>query len=154
MKKRILATGVISLCLLFALTACGGGESEKSSEVMRADTLGTSIEFSCNGANEESQPVQGYLTIDEGESISAEVALESGAVEIRIYPAGDEEGDAAFDEPDESECIAVMTAYPNGSYPDTDTMSVSMEPGTYLIFFAAAEEDSTGTITVKPGQEK
>ena len=84
MKKRILATGVISLCLLFALTACGGGESEKTSEVMRADTLGTSIEFSRNGANEESQAVQGVFTIGEGETISAEVAFESGAVEIRI----------------------------------------------------------------------
>ena len=52
------------------------------------------------------------------------------------------------------ECIAVMTAYPNGSYPDTDTMSITADPGTYRIFFAATEEDSTGTITVKPGLEE
>ena len=153
--KKILTAAMV-LCLLLAMTACGGGDTADDS-VMRADTNNNTIDFSANGAGPESMSVAGYLTVKEGEKIEMSCDIASGGIVATIYstdvdPEEDAEatGEEMMDQPDESLQVCVLTAYADEESEDTTTSTsgTTIEPGEYAVWFSVTEEGTTGTATV------
>ena len=87
----------------------------------------------------------GSLEVEEGEEISITGELDKGAVTVEIVAAPAEEHKE--DEPDLN-AEAILTANLDSSSEGTDTISGTMDAGSYMVR-ATCEEKATGTIMVE-----
>ena len=136
MKKiRFLMTGTIFILAALLMTACG------KSEFGVTENTGKQMKIVAENADKEA-----FFMV--GISITGE--LEKGSVTVEIVAAPAEEHKE--DEPDLN-AEAILTANLDSSSEGTDTISGTMDAGSYMVR-ATCEEKATGTIMVevKPAQ--
>lgn len=140
MKKiRIIMTGTIFILTALLMTACG------KSEFGVTENTGKQMKIVAENADKEAFFMVGSLEVEEGEEISITGELDKGAVTVEIVAASAEEHKE--DEPDLN-AEAILTANLDSSSEGTDTISGTMDAGSYMVR-ATCEEKATGTIMVE-----
>jgi hypothetical protein len=143
MKKiRLIMTGTIFILAALLMTACC------KSEFGVTENTGKQMKIVAENADKEAFFMVGSLEVEEGEEISITGELDKGAVTVEIVAAPAEEHKE--DEQDLN-AEAILTANLDSSSEGTDTISGTMDAGSYMVR-ATCEEKATGTIMVEVKQ--
>ena len=140
--KRIISIIVVAVLAvsMLAMTSCGKNEFSGSVEDDKNMTI-TGVK-----ADAGDYFATGSLVVEEGEEITIDSDLESGAITVEFLGSSEEQ---SAEELPEMDGEATYTAFLEG----TNTQSVSFGAGTFMIKPTVTEK-ATGTIkiTVQPAQ--
>lgn len=136
MKRFISIIAIMALAVsMLAMTSCGKKEFSGNVESDKSMTI------NAVKADAGDYFVTGSLVVEEGEQITIDTKLDSGAVTVEFIGSGDDENIEEVPELDEE---ATYTAYLDG----TNTQSASFGAGTFMIKPTVTEK-ATGTIEIK-----
>ena len=141
MKRFISIIAIMALAVsMLAMTSCGKEEFSGSIDGDKNMTI------NAVKADDGDYFVTGSLVVEEGEQITIDTKLESGAITVEFISS---EGEQNIDELPELDGDAAYTAFLEG----TNTQSVSFGAGTFMIKPTVTEK-ATGTvnITVEPAK--
>ena len=140
--KRIISIIVVAVLAvsMLAMTSCGKKEFSGSVEDDKNMTI-TAVK-----ADAGDYFATGSLVVEEGEQVTIDTDLESGAITVEFLGSSEEQ---SAEELPEMDGEATYTAFLEG----TNTQSVSFGAGTFMIKPTVTEK-ATGTvkITVQPAQ--
>ncbi len=143
MKKAL--SILIAVIMVFALTACGAGNSAPT---LAGEVLDEkSMEITANKADPGDFVVSGSLLLEDGEQVYYDHILDSGEIEIEFIPVEEEQSKDELPDYENAEAAHVFDLSENGGG------SAYFESGSYMVkVTAVGKEKATGTVTlnIKP----